>query len=269
MARARNIKPSFFQNEDLASLPPLARLFFVGLWTVADHKGCVEFRPKRLKVQLLPYDECDAEALAINLERSGFVRMYSVEGKAYLKVINFERHQNPHKNERDSGSEIPDIDQRDDQVIDPKEITKNREQDGTAPDCDGTAPADSLLLIPDSPILKTPSGAPAPKAPKFDPRRLDLPAGLSQDKWCEWVSYRSKRRPALTEETAAKQLALLGSAISDGHSADEMIEASIRNGWQGLFLPKPVQRPPAARSAMNRIGIDSQTPEGWGDGSDL
>ncbi len=111
--------------------------------------------------------------------------------------------------------------------------------------------------------------APAPKVPRFDPRRLDLPAGLSQDKWCEWVSYRSKRRPALTEETAAKQLSLLGSAISDGHSADEMIEASIRNGWQGLFLPKPVQRPPAARSAMNRIGIDSQTPEGWGDGSDL
>ena len=54
MARARNIKPAFFQNEDLAELQPIARLAFIAMWTVADYKGCMEYRPKRLKVQLLP-----------------------------------------------------------------------------------------------------------------------------------------------------------------------------------------------------------------------
>ena len=90
MARARNIKPSFFQNEELGDLDPVARLFFIGLWTIADYRGCVEFRPKRLKVQLLPYDECNTETLANNLERSGFIRFYSVCGQRYLKITNFE-----------------------------------------------------------------------------------------------------------------------------------------------------------------------------------
>ena len=32
MARARNIKPSFFLNEDIVELPCEARLLFIGLW---------------------------------------------------------------------------------------------------------------------------------------------------------------------------------------------------------------------------------------------
>lgn len=164
MARARNIKPSFFQNEELGELDPAARLFFIGLWTVADYRGCVEFRPKRLKVQLLPYDECSTETLANNLERSGFIKFYSVGGQRYLKIINFEKHQNPHKNERESGSEIPDIDQDDSQTVDSIGFEKNPEQDGTNPEQDGTDPADSLLLIPDSPI-PLPEGSAPPATP--------------------------------------------------------------------------------------------------------
>lgn len=39
MARARNIKPSFFKNEDLADLNPFDRLLFIGLWCLADREG--------------------------------------------------------------------------------------------------------------------------------------------------------------------------------------------------------------------------------------
>lgn len=140
MARARNIKPGFFQNEELAECSTLERLAFIGMWTIADFKGCIEFRPKRLKVQLMPYDECDFEEIAINLEKSGFVRMYSVNDQRYLKIINFEKHQNPHKNERESGSDIPDI---------PNKNT-SLENIQINPDKDGTAPADSLIPITDS-----------------------------------------------------------------------------------------------------------------------
>ena len=146
MARARNIKPSFFQNEELGELNPIDRLAFIGMWTIADFKGCIELRPKRLKVQLLPYDECDFELITNNLEQSGFISTYSVLGQRYIKIINFEKHQNPHKNERESGSEIPDINLRDDFTI------KNNDLENIEinPDKNGTAPADSLLLIPDS-----------------------------------------------------------------------------------------------------------------------
>lgn len=143
MARARNIKPSFFQNEELGELDPLARLAFIGMWTIADYKGCIEFRPKRLKVQLLPYDECDMERIAINLDKSGFVQIYSVDGQRYIKIVNFDKHQNPHKNEKDAGSDIPDIPENYSCDKDLSEIQINREEDGTAP-------ADSLIPHPDS-----------------------------------------------------------------------------------------------------------------------
>ena len=131
MARSRNIKPAFFQNEKLAELKPINRLAFIALWTVCDFKGCLEYRPKRLKVQLLPYDDCNIQEIINNLIDSGFIQIYSVEDQDYIKILNFEKHQNPHKNEKEAGSDIPDI-------------------DGTRTDYIGTGRADSLLLIPDS-----------------------------------------------------------------------------------------------------------------------
>ncbi len=134
MARARNIKPGFFQNEELAELEPIDRLAFIALWTVCDYKGCLEYRPKRLKIQLLPYDDIDIEKTVESLEKAGFVQVYKIENESFIKIINFEKHQNPHKNEREAGSDIPDI-------------------DGTKSDIIGTTRADSLLLIPDSLLL--------------------------------------------------------------------------------------------------------------------
>ncbi|WP_461949107.1 hypothetical protein ACOKPE_14565 [Acinetobacter baumannii] len=49
MARSRNIKPSFFMNEDIIELPYEARLLFIGLWTLADREGRLENRPKKIK----------------------------------------------------------------------------------------------------------------------------------------------------------------------------------------------------------------------------
>src|SRR5262245_61609870 len=103
--RIRTIKPAFFQNEMLASLPALARLLFIGLWTVADREGRLEDRPRRLKAQILPYDEADLEALLSGLSQAGFIRRYSYEGTDYIEIANFLRHQRPHP--RESASEIP------------------------------------------------------------------------------------------------------------------------------------------------------------------
>lgn len=151
MARARNLKPGFFKNEELGELDPIERLFFAGLWCLADCKGRLEYRPKRLKIEILPYDDdADIERIVINLDKSGFIRKYSVQGEHYIEVINFAKHQNPHKNERDKGSEIPDPPKVSAQPID---ITKDRDKSRKIeinPEQDGTDRADSLLLIPDS-----------------------------------------------------------------------------------------------------------------------
>jgi hypothetical protein len=39
MARIRTIKPEFFTSEDIVSLTPLARLFYVSLWCEADREA--------------------------------------------------------------------------------------------------------------------------------------------------------------------------------------------------------------------------------------
>lgn len=107
MARARNIKPGFFTNDELGELSPLARLAFIGLWGQADFNGNLKYKPKRLKVEILPYDNVDFSELLGELERAGFLQLYTVGSEEYLHVVNFRKHQRPHKNEVLRGTDVP------------------------------------------------------------------------------------------------------------------------------------------------------------------
>jgi hypothetical protein len=106
MARARNIKPGFFKNEVLAELSLGTRLIFVGLWCLADREGRLEDRPKRIKLELLPFDDFDVVEALNELESHHFIKRYTIEGVSIIQVVNFAKHQSPHGTERDS--ELPD-----------------------------------------------------------------------------------------------------------------------------------------------------------------
>ena len=107
MARARNIKPSIMDNEDLADLDPLERLLFIYLWMLADREGRLEDRPKRIAKQAMSYDRhADADAMLANLQTAGFLRRYQVGGHGFIQILNFVKHQAPHGTEKDSA--IPD-----------------------------------------------------------------------------------------------------------------------------------------------------------------
>lgn len=106
MARARNIKPGFFRNADLVELSMEARLLFVGLWTLADREGRLDDRPKQIKMEIFPADSVDCDALLNGLAATNMVARYEVDGKRYLQVVNFAKHQNPHRDEKPST--IPD-----------------------------------------------------------------------------------------------------------------------------------------------------------------
>jgi len=109
MARARNIKPGFFRNEILAELPPLTRLLFAGLWTIADKAGRLEDRPKRIKADVLPYDDGDVDAMLNQLSDAGFIARYGTGDARYIEVSNFGKHQNPHVKEQESTIPIPPV----------------------------------------------------------------------------------------------------------------------------------------------------------------
>lgn len=140
MTRSRNIKPGFFTNEVLGELDPLARLLFAGLWCHADREGRLEDRLRRLKPQILPFDNCDIEELAQCLHHAKLVHRYVVDGKGYIQIIKFKDHQNPHIKE--GPSTIPAPDKHSSSTVVAGPIT------------------DSLNLIPDSRFPSTTSPEP-------------------------------------------------------------------------------------------------------------
>lgn len=93
MARIRTIKPEFFTSEDIVSLSPLARLFYVSLWCEADREGRLDWRIGTLKMRYFPGDNCDMQELAKELIDGGLIVVYEVDGKQYAEIPSFKTHQ--------------------------------------------------------------------------------------------------------------------------------------------------------------------------------
>lgn len=154
--RARNIKPGFFSNDLLVELPFEIRLLFVGLWTVADKAGRLDDRPKKIKMLIFPADNVDVGRGLSELERCGFIHRYEVEGRRFIQVVNWSKHQKPHHTEKES--EIP--------------APLNGEITVNSPFQDGGNPPDSLIpdsLIPDSLIPDSPKKKSSARASKKCP----------------------------------------------------------------------------------------------------
>jgi hypothetical protein len=159
--RSRNIKPGFFRNELLATLPMATRLLFIGLWQEADREGRFEYRPRRLQAEIFPYNpDVDIEAGVHQLARLGFLHIYKVENWdcPIGQIVNFKKHQTPHHTEKQST--LPAC----------SNFTVS------SPLTHGEYPSDSLIpdsLIPDSKSV----GANAPaRTPKKRP--FEMPEGF-------------------------------------------------------------------------------------------
>lgn len=138
MARQRMVSPGFFTDEEMAAVSPLARLLFIGLWTIADKRGRLEDRPIRIKVMVLPYDESDVDGLLQELVAGLFIQRYEVEGRRLIQIRTFEKHQHTHVKEPDSKLPAPP----------PKLSTglapgEHRASTGRAPDMPGSGPSES------------------------------------------------------------------------------------------------------------------------------
>jgi hypothetical protein len=142
MARARNIKPGFFKNEELAECSLAARLCFAGLWTLADREGRLEDRPKRIKGELFPFDTFEVEPLLQELARQGFILRYEVDGQRCIQISKFTAHQTPHFTEKDSVIKPPALPESGGD--DPPPGSKN------TPGVDGSSRGGRYPLNPDS-----------------------------------------------------------------------------------------------------------------------
>ncbi|WP_300632643.1 phage replication protein [Pseudomonas sp.] len=219
MARARNIKPALFKNEVLGVADPMLTLLFEGLWLLADKAGRLEDRPLRIKGELFPYRDCiDTEGLLSWLASEGFITRYTVGTKRFIQVENFDKHQNPHRNEPESV--IPSL----------SEGCIATDFGGTTSAIVGSAPADSL--IPDSGSLiadtRNPSTPPA------------LPTSPGDDLFPKfWKLYPNKKGKAAAEK-AWKKLKVtddLFALIAEGLAKQVVCPAWTKDG--GQFIPHP------------------------------
>jgi hypothetical protein len=82
MARIRTIKPEFWEDEKMASLPIPCRLFYIGTWSIADDNGVFRGNPVMLKSKIFPYDE--------NLRASEVQKWLNalVEARMLIPIIN-------------------------------------------------------------------------------------------------------------------------------------------------------------------------------------
>lgn len=99
MARIRYIKPDFFTDEKVIELSLTARLLFIGLWTLVDREGRMEYSARQIKIRLFPVDDFDVAPCVQELADAGLVVGYEAENKVFLQITNFAKHQRPHPKE--------------------------------------------------------------------------------------------------------------------------------------------------------------------------
>lgn len=118
MARNRTIKPTFWSDGKIGKLSHVERLLFIGLWNFADDEGKLADNPDEIRAWIFPYEPTlDVNAMLSDIAVMGMLVRYSAEGKKYLKILKFLKHQSI---ERPAKSRIPDLLDDVRQVLDEK-----------------------------------------------------------------------------------------------------------------------------------------------------
>lgn len=126
MARIRSTHPGQWTAGDFLECSPLARLLALALRNVADDHGIFRWKPKTIKAECLPADNCEIDSLLGELVANRQVQKYAIQGKDYGIILDFTQWQRPKKpkylhpvppefststepvpNEEETGSEIP------------------------------------------------------------------------------------------------------------------------------------------------------------------
>lgn len=112
MPRIRNTKPEFFRHEGLQDLEvsnpgKYPMLVFSGLWTQADKNGVFPWKPRSLKLDILPFLPFEMADTLELLAGAGFIERFDHDGEQYGYILKFQAHQVISHKERDTPSKFP------------------------------------------------------------------------------------------------------------------------------------------------------------------
>lgn len=251
MARIRTIKPEFFRHEAIQDLEAdnpgnHVMLVFAALWGHCDSNGVFEYRPRQLKLDILPFLDFSMQTTLQLLVNAGFVVKYEAEGKTYGYIKSFCEHQRltgkeasegvkypfnsslisesqsnnreTVENQQDNSSEtlgkhwgntgeIPDAQEKE------KEKEKEREGKGViaafAPVADATTPPAK------------------PKRSNSQPKEYaSKPDDVSDQVWREWLTVRNKKPTPLVITNNRTE------AEKAGMTLEQALTYAVSKGWQ-------------------------------------
>lgn len=224
MARIRTVKPDFFRHESLQDLEAenvgkYPMLVFGGLWGHCDKAGRFEYRPRTLKLDILPFLPFDmAETLELLCD-AGFIERYEVDGKEYGLIASFQDHQRIGGKEATEPEKYPEPPKKQSE----KQLGSNGEatehQEG----------------------LQEGKGREGNKEGKGDAQEAALPP-----EWQEYLQHRKEKRAKLTPTARSASVRKLLEWRDAGHDIVSVLRYSIDNGYTGLFLPKDDKKPAPA-----------------------
>lgn len=104
MARRRMIDPKFWGDETIGKLDAQERLFYIGLFSLADDEGRICGSPAYLRSQIYPYDDTPLDSIVtwtLHLKDIGLIHIYddpTGNGSTYIdhpKWLKYQRIDNP------------------------------------------------------------------------------------------------------------------------------------------------------------------------------
>ena len=117
MARKRMVDPGIWQSEDFGKLSNLAKIVFIGLFSLADDEGRGRCNPVYLKSTLFPYNEdmrsADIEKALFEISSNMSVVFYSCDGNNYYSLLSWDTFQ---KIDKPTNSKIPAYDENNSQI---------------------------------------------------------------------------------------------------------------------------------------------------------
>lgn len=240
MARIRTIKPELARHEGLYELEIETGLPIRFAWallpTVCDREGRFRWRPRDLKLDILPYDECDFSRVLDAWLTRGQVVKYRVGRDWYGWVPTFGKHQSV--NNKEPPSSLPSVDEAEEVCDERKQqvtdATPTREQR----DDDASVTRDERVCGHASLEGKGREGKRKgmQKDASATRRELVLHDTLPRENWQQWLERRRAKRWPVDDLTLSKQLEVL--APYDTATQQRMLNDSIQAGWQGIFPPK-------------------------------
>jgi hypothetical protein len=206
MARIRTIKPDFWTDEKLTECSLSARLLFIGTWNFADDNGNLDRSHKQIKARVFPLDNIECEPLLNELIAQGLLTEYAVEGKLYLHIQGFTKHQ----------------------LI-------NRPSKPTCPDYNDSLNTHGVLIT-EGKGVEGKEGNKAPK--KSSAVDLPFPDFVPIELWNDFLAIRKSIKASNSVPAIKALITELIKLRDAGNDPVAVINQSIRSSWKDIYAVK-------------------------------